>query len=110
MTPTAYYPTPSYAQPTISTNSPSNGLIWVQGETGAKSYLVAPNTTVLLMDSETQKFYIKSADSSGMPLPLRVFEYKEMGGAETMNAEKYVTREEFDRRISALLKKEDSNE
>lgn len=55
-----------------------NGLIWVQGETGAKSYLVAPNTTVMLMDSETQRFYLKSSDASGMPLPLRIFEYKEM--------------------------------
>lgn len=47
-----------------------NGLIWVQGEAGAKSYLVAPNSTVLLMDSENQRFYLKSSDASGMPLPL----------------------------------------
>lgn len=55
----------------------NNGLIWVQGETGAKSYLVAPNSTVLLMDSENQRFYLKSSDASGMPLPLRIFEYTE---------------------------------
>lgn len=57
---------------------PNSGLIWVQGEAGAKSYLVAPNTTVMLMDSETQRFYLKSSDASGMPLPLRTFEYAEM--------------------------------
>lgn len=57
---------------------PNSGLIWVQGEAGAKSYLVAPNTTVMLMDSETQRFYLKSSDASGMPLPLRIFEYTEM--------------------------------
>lgn len=91
----AYYPNPT---PPTSTNA-SNGLIWVQGETGAKSYLVAPNSTVLLMDSESQKFYIKSADASGMPIPLRVFEYKEVGGTP---AAEYVTKEEFERALSEL--------
>ena len=45
----------------------SSNLIWVQGEAGAKSYLVAPNTTVQLWDSERQTIYLKSADASGMP-------------------------------------------
>ena len=46
----------------------NNGsIIWVQGEAGAKSYLVAPNTTVQLWDSEKQTIYLKSADASGMP-------------------------------------------
>lgn len=45
----------------------TSGIIWVQGEAGAKSYLVAPNTTVQLWDSERQTIYIKSADASGMP-------------------------------------------
>lgn len=110
MTPTAYYPTPGYAQPTISTNpsNSNNGLVWVQGEGGAKSYLVAPNTTVLLMDSESQKFYIKSADNSGMPMPLRTFEYKEVGAAEQIPVDKYVTKEELDRRLAELVRKDES--
>ena len=54
-----------------------NGLIWVQGEQAAKSYMVAPNTTVLLMDSDASRFYLKSSDASGMPM-LRVFEYSEI--------------------------------
>lgn len=60
----------------------NSGLIWVQGETGAKSFLVAPNTTIMLMDSEKDVFYLKSADGSGMPLPLRVFEYTERTSGE----------------------------
>ena len=48
-------------------NQQNNGIIWVQGEAGAKSYLVAPNTTVQLWDSEAQTIYLKSADASGMP-------------------------------------------
>jgi len=55
----------------------SNSIIWVQGESGAKSYMVAPGNTVMLMDSEGSSFYLKSTDNSGMPLPLRIFDYVE---------------------------------
>lgn len=78
-----YYPQYGYNQPqqnqpvqpiqqnvpqNVPANQPMNSnLIWVQGEAGAKSYLVAPNTTVQLWDSEKNVIYIKSADASGMP-------------------------------------------
>lgn len=97
-------PTPAQA-PQQQANS---GLIWVQGESGAKSYLVAPNTTVLLMDSESNKFYLKSSDVSGMPQPLRVFEYAEKTGQQTQKAApdvdlgEYVTKREFDEFKTAL--------
>ena len=45
----------------------NNGIIWVQGESAAKSYPVAPNSSVPLWDSEANVIYIKSADMSGMP-------------------------------------------
>jgi len=57
--------------------SQQNGINWVQGEDAAKAYLVAPGCSVLLMDSETQCFYIKSTDVNGMPQPLRIFDYTE---------------------------------
>jgi len=89
----------------------NQGLLWVQGEAAARSYLVAPNTTVLLMDSESQVFYLKSTDGSGMPLPLRIFDYTERTTQQNVpqNAQqatqsasedldsKYVTREEYSR-------------
>lgn len=52
----------------------SSSIIWVSGEAGAKAYLVAPNTTVQLWDSEKQTIYLKSADASGMP-SMRVLDY-----------------------------------
>lgn len=52
----------------------NNGIIWVQGEAGAKSYLVAPNTSVQLWDSEAQSIYIKSADASGIP-SIKIIDY-----------------------------------
>lgn len=76
----------------------NQGILWVQGEAGAKSYLVTPNTTVLLMDSESQRFYLKTTDISGMP-NLRTFEYSEVtynGNPQKENMDtKYVTREEY---------------
>lgn len=41
--------------------------VWVQGEAGAKSFLVAPNSEVELWDSERQSIYIKTADMNGIP-------------------------------------------
>lgn len=88
---------------------PVNGIIWVQGEEGAKSYLVAPGNTVFLMDSEREVFYMKTVDANGIPLPLRVFDYTErQQGANgvakqttqpappTIDLSGYVLRDEFD--------------
>lgn len=76
----SYYPTypqmgvqPQY-NPQIPQNQSASGIIWVQGEAGAKSYMVAPNTTVQLWDSESQTIYLKSADASGMP-SMRILDY-----------------------------------
>lgn len=48
-----YYPTQPTA-PQMQQASQTSSPIWVQGEAGAKSYLVAPETTVALWDSEAQ--------------------------------------------------------
>lgn len=45
----------------------TSNIVWCQGESGAKSHLVAPNTTVALWDSEAQRIFLKSADAAGMP-------------------------------------------
>ena len=62
------------AQPQQQVNQ---GLLWVQGEAGVKSYLVAPGASVMLFDSEGSNFYIKSVDQMGVPT-VRTFEYKEI--------------------------------
>jgi len=90
---------PMQAQP----QQPDNGgMLWVQGEAGAKAYMVAPGNSVILMDSESMTFYIKSVDASGMPQPLRIFDYTERTSASPMPpvASKmpqvqYVTVDEF---------------
>ena len=37
--------------PTANTQSNNSGIVWVQGEAGAKSYLVGAGNSVMLMDS-----------------------------------------------------------
>ena len=99
----------------------NQGLLWVSGEVGAKSYLVAPNSTVLLMDSDAQRFYLKSADNAGMP-NLRIFEYNEVTNApqnalQGLNTDlkeldsKYVKREEYEglkRQYESIMERLDS--
>lgn len=96
----------NYAQPQYNQqnqqyqqNQNLSGLIWVQGIEGAKSYLVAPNTTVQLWDSEAQVIYLKSADASGMP-SMKIIDYT-IRGAEMPNngfvfdEHKFISRDEF---------------
>lgn len=54
----------------------TNDIIWVQGEAGAKAYLVAPNNTVTLWDSESPTIYLKTADVNGVP-SMRVLDFTE---------------------------------
>lgn len=60
------------AQPAIS------GPYYVSGDAGARGYLVAANTTVLLFDADpdANTFWLKSADAAGMP-SMRTFDYTE---------------------------------
>lgn len=99
----------------------NQGLLWVSGEVGAKSYLVAPNSTVLLMDSDSSRFYLKSADNAGMP-NLRIFEYKEVTNIpknepQALNLDenelndKFVTRDEYEglkRQYERIMERLDS--
>lgn len=89
------YPPNAFQQPTQQQNG---GINWVQGEEGAKAFAVDPGQNVLLMDAETSAFYIKSTDPSGMPLPLRVFDYTERTAQKqtiSVPQSDFVTRKEF---------------
>ncbi len=97
-----FYPSTQQQFP-VQQQQTNNGINWVLGETAAKSYAVAPGQSMLLMDSENPVFYIKSTDQSGMPLPLRVFDYTERKNEHTANTNivttkntDYISRSEFD--------------
>lgn len=92
---------PQTPQPTIS------GPYYVSGDAGARGYLVAANTTVLLFDADpdANTFWLKSADAAGMP-SMRTFDYVERINATKSNQEaaqavpvqnvEYVPRADFD--------------
>lgn len=67
---------PQVQQPQQNIQPQQNGIVWVQGIEGAKAHPVAAGQAVLLMDSDANCLYIKSADNAGMP-SLRIFDYKE---------------------------------
>ena len=95
------------AMPQYQQNTQQTGLIWVQGEAAAKSYLLAPGCTVPLWDSEEKVIYLKSADASGMP-SMKVLEYKIRGEEEAKPAPEYATKEDLDalaEKVAALAKK-----
>lgn len=98
-----YYPTQSNAFQNVGSVGTNQSLIWVQGEAGAKSYMVAPNQTVVLWDSEAEVIYIKSADASGMP-SVKTLDYTIRGNtpqkAEISDFSGFATKDE----VTALQK------
>lgn len=116
--PATYQPAYQYQVP-AQPQAQQGSIIWVQGEAGAKSYLVAPNNTVQLWDSESQTIYLKSADASGMP-SMKVLDYtirdsaknpsNSLSNADQDNLPVYATKEEIkavSEQISALRKRID---
>ena len=85
--------------------------MWVQGIEGAKAWQLAPNSMVILLDSEVEnKMYIKVSDNIGM-CTLRIFSYVEETAPTTNNnldLSQYVTKEELSTLIKEILKNEQS--
>ena len=75
----------------------------VNGIEGAKGYIIQPNSTVVLMDSEQNCFYLKTTNEAGVP-SIRIFEFKEKTQTTPTQNEisfdeklkNYVPRVEFD--------------
>lgn len=106
----------AFQQPNQSqsiSNQPQNNIIWVKGKENARSMQLKPNSTVILLDSQSGKFYIKTTDDIGLG-KLRVFNYteepdeensREENNTQNVDLSNYVTREELDDRIKEILNK-----
>lgn len=92
---------PQQGQPSSMT-----GPVFVNGDAGAKGFLVAPGNTVMLIDADpdANTFWLKSADASGMP-SMRTFDYTERINPKSTQIDtqtvqipkvEYVTKSEFD--------------
>ena len=89
----------------------NNGILWVQGEAGAKAWAVAPGQSVTLMDSENPALYLKSADMNGIP-SMRIFDLVErtkVPSVPSVDMSNYITRKEFDE-LKAMIGKGNDNE
>lgn len=97
---------PQYQQP-MQPQPQSGGVVWVQGEAAAKSYLLAPNTTLALWDSERQTIYLKSADPAGMPT-MKILDYTIRQATATLPAEGgWATKEEISQLANQIKALED---
>lgn len=92
---------------------PGNNIIWVQGIEGAKAQQIQPNTSLLLLDSESDHFYMKVCDQYGICLPLRTFRFEEelpvapaavmaSAAAPEIDMSQYVTKSELENLIKEL--------
>lgn len=94
-----------YQQPTSTVNyqqqsNVNTAMIWVQGESGAKSYVLPNNTTLPLWDSESQTIYIKTVDQNGKP-SMTILDYIERSEKENdkqiVSEVEYATKEQIDK-------------
>ena len=102
-----------YQMPIQTAPKPNDTMIWTQGLEGAKGYPVAPNSTVVLWDSENPTIYVKTADGTGIP-NMRILDFVERTGTPTpKNNEEYVTKARFDEltaKVEELTHKLESEE
>lgn len=95
------YPTVPQAQ-TFYQN-PQMTMMLVNNEQEAMNWNVLPGNSLFFMDSNNKFFYTKSVDFSGMVIFKR-FRFEEIGQKEEEPSPDYITREEFERRLSSINK------
>lgn len=65
---------------------------YVNGRQSAESYQMPANSSVILMDSNLPRFYLKQTDASGLAT-IRSYDFKE---TEEVKPAEYVTKSEFE--------------
>ena len=70
----------------------TQNIQYVNGKQSAEAYQMTPNSSVILMDSNQARFYLKQTDASGMAT-IKVYDFHE---AEEEKPAEYVTKSEFE--------------
>ena len=92
-----------------------NNIIWVKGKENARSMQLPPNSTVILLDSEVGKFYIKTTDDIGLG-KIRIFSYIEepdndstdiSSSVPNVDLSNYVTKTELEEIIKEIRNNDD---
>ena len=109
--PNGYQFYPQYQQQTPLTQlqvQPQQPVVVIlkNGIAEVNDYLVGAGQSAWLIDYADKTLYIKSTDTSGMPLPLRIFDFNERTAAqnvtESADMSKYVTKDELAKALEAL--------
>ena len=82
---------PFQSAPFVPQSQPQT-IQYVNGKQSAETYQMAANSSVILMDSNLPRFYMKQTDASGMAT-IKAYDFKET--EEEKHAE-YVTKAEFE--------------
>lgn len=102
-------------QASVQTVQGNNGLIWVDGEVGAKAYQMPAgwpaNQPIALWDTNDTVIYLKSINPMGMPNPLQKAQYKlvdyrqasQVSGDDKADMSDYVRKEDLDRMKQDLI-------
>lgn len=109
------YNQPQQQQQFYPNNNNQNNIIWVKGKQNARSMQLPPNSTVILLDSEVGKFYIKTTDDIGLG-KLRVFSYIEEADDEStsnpvnpdLDLSNYVTKIQLEEIIKEMKNNDSS--
>ena len=92
-----------YAPSYLASQNNATNVIWTMGLESAKAYPMMPGRTLLLMDSESPRFFIKTVDMNGYAT-IKAYSFKEENAAEEpMPAANWVTKEQLDAAIAAIL-------
>lgn len=73
---------------------PQNDIQFVNGKSSAESFMMPPNSRMILMDSELPRFYLKEVDASGL-FKISTYEFQEVKDPEPISGD-YITRQEFE--------------
>ena len=87
MYPTYPFQTTPFIQP-----QQSMSIQYVNGKTSAETFQMPSNSSVILMDSNLPRFYLKQTDASGMAT-IKSYDFKE---TEEEKPKEYVTKAEFE--------------
>ena len=85
-------------------NTGSFMAVFVNGENEVNNYPVAPGLTVMLIDFNLNKFWLKSTGMNGVPQPIRTFPFEEEVLPVSNQNGNSVSREEFEALNSKLDK------
>ena len=112
-------PQQSYSPPPQQQSQPVQGIIWVDGEVGAKAFQMPQGwpagTPIPLWDTNDTVIYLKSMNQMGMPNPLSKIHYTleenknqsvlpsgQMSGAPAPDMQNYVTKSDFEQMKNEL--------